>query len=191
MARLPIVLAPDPRLSAVAEPVACVDESIRCLMDDMLETMYAEEGCGLAANQVGVLKRVIVMDLQEPTQEQIEHASNKNVSNETSNGESKFIYQMANPEIVWSSEAEQTFEEGCLSIPEQRLTITRPDTVAVRYLDRNNEKKELEMSGFLAACVQHEIDHLDGILIYNRISPLKRSLVVRRLEKQKRVRESL
>ena len=190
MARLPIVLAPDSRLSTVAEPVACVDESIRCLMDDMLETMYAEDGCGLAANQVGVLKRVIVMDLQEPTQEQIEHASHENVSTETSNGNSQFIYQMANPEVVWCSQGQQTFEEGCLSVPEHRLAITRPETVAVRYLDRSNEKKELEMSGFLAACVQHEIDHLDGILIYNRISPLKRSLVMRRLEKQKRLRES-
>ena len=186
MARLPIVLAPDSRLSTVAEPVACVDDSIRCLMDDMLETMYAEEGCGLAANQVGVLKRVIVMDLQERT----EDTSNKNTSNEAFDVNSKLIYQMVNPEVVWCSQGQQTFEEGCLSIPEQRLTIARPDTVAVRYLDRSNEKKELEMSGYLAVCVQHEIDHLNGILMYDRISSLKRSLVVRRLEKQKRLRES-
>ena len=167
MARLPILVAPDPRLKVKAENVDKVDEEIRQLMDDMMETMHAANGIGLAAPQVGVKKRVLVMDIAKEDEE-------------------PNPIRMANPEIVWASEDEDLHEEGCLSLPEQFAEVIRPKAVRVRYLDYENEIRELDADDLLAVCVQHEMDHLDGTLFVDRISNLKRNMILRKLQKSRR-----
>lgn len=167
MAQLQIIIAPDPILKARAVPVTRVDTALIRLMDDMLETMYDAPGIGLAAPQVGVLKRVIVVDIAG--------------SEETPNP-----LCLVNPEITWQSETQHTFNEGCLSFPDQFSDVTRPSKCRVRYIDRNNTEQELAADGLLATCVQHEIDHLDGILFIDHISQLKRSIVMRKLAKWKK-----
>lgn len=167
MALLPIITAPDPRLKKVAAPVDAVDDEIRRLMDNMLETMYAAPGVGLAAPQVGVLKRVIVADVAR-------------------SGEPPQPMRMANPEIVEASAERAVFEEGCLSLPEHFAEVKRPEQVRVRFVDHENEIRELDMDGFLATCIQHEMDHLDGILFVDHISKLKRGMILRKLTKLKK-----
>ena len=167
MALLPIITAPDPRLKTVASRIDAADENIRRLMDDMLETMYAAPGVGLAAPQVGISKRVIVVDVART-------------------GDAPEPMQMANPEIIEASSERSTVEEGCLSLPEHFAEVKRPERVRVRYLDRENEIREQEMDGFLATCVQHEIDHLDGVLFVDHISGLKRGMIMRKLTKLKK-----
>lgn len=167
MARLPILVAPDPRLKAKAKPVEKVDDEIRKLMDDMLETMHAANGIGLAAPQVGVAKRVLVMDI-------------------AGKDEAPNPIRMANPEIVWASEDEELREEGCLSLPEQYAEVIRPTSVKVRYLDHQNEIREIEADGLLAVCVQHEMDHLDGTLFVDHLSNLKRNMILRKLQKARK-----
>lgn len=171
MARLPIIIAPDPRLKAKAEPVAKVDADIRRLMDDMLETMHGANGIGLAAPQVGVLKRVIVVDTAKKD-------------------EPPMRLRMANPEIVWASDDEVARDEGCLSFPDQFTEIRRPGKVRVRYLDHENEIREMEAEGLLAVCIQHEMDHLDGVLLVDRVSAVKRDMILRKLAKAKRLAEA-
>ncbi|MSO85792.1 MAG: peptide deformylase [Rhodospirillales bacterium] len=171
MAVLSIIIAPDPRLKEKARPVARVDAAIRRLMDDMLETMHAANGVGLAAPQVGVLKRAIVVD-----------TARKN--------EPPLRLRMANPEIVWASEEIVLRDEGCLSFPEQFAEVRRPARVRVRYLDHENKIRELEAEGLLAVCVQHEMDHLDGVLLVDRVSALKRNMILRKLAKAKRLAET-
>ena len=168
MALLPILTAPDPRLKKKSRPVGTVDEEVRRLMDDMLETMYAAPGIGLAAPQVGVLKRVIVLDVSDKDGPPAPHA-------------------LADPEVVWVSDHDNTHEEGCLSVAEHYADVVRPAEVRVRYLDRENEIRELEADGVLATCVQHEIDHLDGILFIDHISALKRNMILRKLLKEKKL----
>lgn len=168
MTVLPIILAPDPILKTKAMPVQTVDPEISQLMKDMLETMYLAPGIGLAATQIGVLKRVVVIDI-----------SKKDQLNEP--------ICMANPEIVWSSEEKVTREEGCLSLPEQYGEITRPNRIKLRYIDENNEKIVREASGLLATCIQHELDHLQGILFIDHLSSLKRNIILRRLKKLKKI----
>lgn len=167
MALLPIIVAPDPRLKKRCAPVAQVDDAIRRLMDDMLETMYDAPGIGLAAPQVGVLKRIIVVDVaaKEGPREPV---------------------QMVNPELVWASEEEASYEEGCLSLPEHYAEVERPASVKVRYLDREGETQEMEAEGLLATCVQHEMDHLEGLLFVDHISALKRKMILRKLIKAKK-----
>ena len=167
MARLPIIVAPDPFLKQIAKPVDLVDDNIRTLMHDMVETMYAANGIGLAAPQVGVSKRVIVLDVaaKEAPPEPI---------------------RMANPEIIDVSDQDKTYEEGCLSLPEQYAEVVRPEQVTIRYLDETNTVQEVKADGLFGTCVQHEIDHLDGILFVDHISSLKRSMILRRLRKSKR-----
>lgn len=167
MARLPILVAPDPRLKTRAEAVETVDAEIRQLMDDMLETMYSANGIGLAAPQVGVNKRVLVIDVAREDEEP------------------KPI-RMANPEIIWASEDEELREEGCLSLPEQFAEVVRPTAVRVRYLDYENEIRELDGDGILGICVQHEMDHLEGTLFVDRLSSLKRNMILRKLQKARR-----
>ncbi len=171
MARLPIIIAPDPRLKAKAELVAKVDADIRRLMDDMLETMHGANGIGLAAPQVGVLKRVIVVDTAKKD-------------------EPPMRLRMANPEIVWASDDEVARDEGCLSFPDQFTEIRRPGKVRVRYLDHENEIREMEAEGLLAVCIQHEMDHLDGVLLVDRVSAVKRDMILRKLAKAKRLAEA-
>jgi len=167
MATLPILVAPDPRLKLKAAPVARVDAPVRQLMDDMLATMYAAPGIGLAAPQVGVAQRVLVIDI-------------------TPEGEEKKPLLMANPEIVWASDDDTEQNEGCLSVPEHYADVVRPAEVKVRYLDRNDEAQELHATGLLSTCVQHEMDHLEGILFIDRISSLRRNMILRKLLKTRR-----
>ncbi len=167
MALLPILTAPDPRLKKKAKPVAKVDEGVRTLMADMLETMYAAPGIGLAAPQVGVASRVIVLDVARE-------------------GEPKAPMKLVNPEIVWASDDDASYEEGCLSVPEHYAEVARPAAVRIRYLDYENEIREIEASGLLATCLQHEIDHLDGILFIDRLTALKRNIILRKLLKAKK-----
>jgi peptide deformylase len=168
MAQLPIITAPDPRLKIKARPVPAVDNKVRRLMDDMLDTMYGAIGIGLAAPQVGQASRVIVLDVARE-------------------GEKPQPLQLANPEILWRSPELTTGNEGCLSLPEHYAEVTRPAKIRLRYLDYQNEIREIEASGLLAMCLQHEIDHLDGVLFVDHISSLKRGMILRKLAKAKRI----
>ena len=167
MAQLPIIVAPDPRLNQPCEKVASVDADLVRLMDDMLETMYAAPGIGLAAPQVGVLKRIVVID----------------VSKDADNPKPM---QLVNPEIVWASDELADYEEGCLSLPDHYSQVTRPARVRVSYMDRTGETQEIEADGLLAVCLQHEMDHLEGVLFVDHISKLKRNVILRKLQKSKK-----
>jgi peptide deformylase len=151
-------------LKAKSEPVEAVDDGLRALMDDMLETMYAAPGIGLAAVQVGVPKRVIVMDL----------------SRDENAKEPRFF---VNPEIVWSSEETAPYEEGCLSVPEIYDQVERPARVRLRYLDYKGQPVEEEADGLYAVCIQHEMDHLEGVLFIDHLSRLKRERAVAKVKK--------
>jgi peptide deformylase len=167
MSVLPIITAPDPRLKLKAKPVRAVDDGIRRLMDDMLETMYRAPGIGLAAPQVGVTKRVLVLDV-------------------SADGEPPAPLKIANPELLWRSEELATYSEGCLSLPEHYADVTRPAEIKLRYLDYQNEIRELHAKGLLATVIQHEMDHLEGTLFVDHISALKRNIILRKLAKAKR-----
>ncbi|HXS41221.1 MAG TPA: peptide deformylase [Stellaceae bacterium] len=167
MAILPIITAPDSRLNRRAQRVEKVDDSVRRLMDDMLETMYQAPGIGLAAPQVGVLKRIIVVDCAKAD-------------------EKPQPYKIANPEILWRSTEMLVNNEGCLSLPEHYADVERPAEIKLRYLDEQNEIRELHAKGLLATCIQHEIDHLEGLLFVDHISALKRNIILRKLAKTKR-----
>ncbi len=167
MAVLPILIAPDPRLKRRAEPVETVDDAVRSLMDTMLETMHANRGVGLAAPQVGVAKRVIVVDVaaaEDPPDP----------------------YAMANPELVWQSDDAVVAEEGCLSLPDQYAEVERPGRIRVRYLDRAGAVQELDADGLLARCIQHEMDHLSGVLFVDHLSLVRRNIILRKLQKAKK-----
>jgi peptide deformylase len=168
MAIRDILEVPDPRLTRAAAPVERIDDELQQLLDDMLETMYAAPGIGLAAPQVGVLKRVFVADLGEE-------------------GARAPLF-IINPELVWRSEASNVAEEGCLSLPQQYGEVSRASEVRVRYLDRKGLEREIAADGLLARCLQHEMDHLDGILFTDHLSALKRALILRKLAKAKRTR---
>jgi peptide deformylase len=167
MAKLNIIIAPDPRLKVRCKPVEKVDVTARRLMDDMLETMYAAPGIGLAAPQVGVARRVLVVDVARE-------------------GAPPEPYRMANPEVVWVSNEDAVYNEGCLSLPEHYADVTRPAAVRVRYLDHGNEMREVEATGILATCLLHEMDHLDGVLFVDHLSALKRNMILRKLVKAKK-----
>ncbi|MBV9863253.1 MAG: peptide deformylase [Alphaproteobacteria bacterium] len=169
MAILPIITAPDPRLKIKAKLVPVVDAKVRRLMDDMLETMYHAIGIGLAAPQVGAGHRVLVLDVARE-------------------GEPPQPLRLANPEILWRSEEQAVANEGCLSLPEHYSEVTRAAEIRLRYLDHENEVREIDAKGLLATCLQHEIDHLDGVLFVDRISSLKRDMILRKLSKAKRSR---
>ena len=164
----PILIHPNPKLKKVCEPVLEIDDALIELSDDMLETMYHAPGIGLAAPQIGVLNRIIVMDCEK------DDAANR-----------KPIV-MINPEIVYSSDEESTYEEGCLSIPEQFAEIKRPTSVQVRRLDTNGTEQEQEFQGLWSTCVQHEIDHLNGKLFIDYLGTIKRQLITRKMQKFKR-----
>ncbi len=168
MAVLDIIIAPDPRLKITTKAVAKVDGGVRRLMDDMLETMHAANGIGLAAPQVGDKRRVIVVDVAG------EDAEPDPV-------------QMANPELLWVSDEMHNQEEGCLSLPEHYAEVERHDAIRVRYLDYGGESREREVDGVLATCIQHEMDHLEGILFVDHISFLKRNMILRKLSKTKKM----
>ncbi|MBI1209786.1 MAG: peptide deformylase [Azospirillum sp.] len=167
MTILPILIAPDPRLKLKAKPVVEVDRRIVRLMDDMLETMYANKGIGLAAPQVDVRERVIVADVAEK-------------------GEPRQPIWLANPEVVEASPDLVPGSEGCLSLPDHYADVIRPSWVRIRYLDRDGVCREMAADGLLSICLQHEIDHLDGILFVDHVSLLKRNMILRKLQKAKR-----
>jgi peptide deformylase len=169
MAQLSIITAPDPRLKIKARPVPAVDAQVRRLMDNMLDTMYQAIGIGLAAPQVGQSSRVIVLDVARE-------------------GDKPQPIKLANPEILWSSPELVTFSEGCLSLPEHYADVTRSAEVRLRYLDQENEIREMHAKGLLATCLQHEIEHLDGILFVDHLSLVKRGMILRKLAKAKRSR---
>ncbi|WP_299368072.1 peptide deformylase [uncultured Tateyamaria sp.] len=165
-----IILHPDPRLKKTSAPVADLSDALRSLADDMLETMYDAPGIGLAAPQVGVLDRLIVLDCVKL------------------DSEAPRPLIMFNPEIVAASDEQNVYEEGCLSIPEQFADVTRPRMVQVRWIDRDGNEQTEEMDGLWATCVQHEIDHLDGKLFIDHLKPLKRQMITRKMVKLKRER---
>lgn len=167
MALLPIIVAPDPRLKVKATPVETVDSEVRTLLDDMLETMYAAPGVGLAAPQIGVTRRVIVVD-----------AADRN--------EPPAPLKLVNPEVIWASDDLSSYEEGCLSVPDHYDDVVRPARVRVRYLDETGTSKELDADGLLAVVLQHEIDHLNGTLFVDHLSSLKRNMILRKLTKGKK-----
>jgi len=166
---LKVVTAPNPILSKRSEEIAEVNDDIRQFMDDMVETMRASDGVGLAAVQVGILKRILVLDLQ----------------NDDSNDRPKGFYPlcMANPKIIQKSEEMVVAMEGCLSLPEQRIEVARPKKIKVEYLDYNNQKQVLEDDDWLARVIQHEMDHLDGRLLIDYLSNLKHDIALRKLTK--------
>ncbi|NBX03849.1 MAG: peptide deformylase [Alphaproteobacteria bacterium] len=174
MAILPILIAPDPILKTKSERIDTIDESIRQLAADMFETMYNEEGIGLAAVQVGVLKRILVTDVTWRTREEM---------GDIESGEQ---YVLINPEIIEDSGDEHVYKEGCLSLPSQFSEVTRPSEVRVRYQDLDGKSQEQTFDGLLATCIQHEIDHLNGIIFVDHISSVKRDMILRKLTKQKR-----
>ena len=169
MSLLPIIIAPDQRLKRPALPVDSVNSEVRSLMDNMLETMYEAPGIGLAAPQVGVSARVLVIDI--------------NMNDKGMPGEPLLV---ANPKLIWTSKELNTTEEGCLSLPAQYSKIERPAKIRVAFTDQDNQTKEVEADGLLAACLQHEMDHLDGVLFVDHLSRLKRNMILKKLAKNKR-----
>jgi peptide deformylase len=167
----PILTAPDPRLQAVSVDVQKVDAEIRKLVDDMAESMYAADGIGLAAIQIGVAKRVLVIDLDQKEGK-------------------KNPVAYINPKILWASEETAVFEEGCLSVPEIWDDVERPARIKCEYLDRDGNKQLLEADGMLATCLQHEMDHLNGVLFIDHLSRLKKSMAIRKLTKAKKLKAS-
>ena len=168
MAKLDILLHPDPRLKKVADPVGEITDDVRALADDMLSTMYDAPGIGLAAPQVGVLKRMLVMDC---------------VKDE---GAEARPMVLINPEVTWASDEKNTYEEGCLSIPDHYADVVRPAEVKVAWTTLDGERTEEQFDGLWATCVQHEIDHLNGKLFIDYLTGLKRQLITRKMQKLKR-----
>ena len=162
-----ILTEPDPVLRKKCEPLEKVDADTKKLMDDMLETMYAAPGIGLAAVQVGILKRLIVIDISKAE-------------------EKKNPIFLINPQIIYQSEKTSVYEEGCLSLPGQYAEIERPAECTLKYIDYNGQEKELKADGLLATCVQHEVDHLNGILFIDYLSKLKKDMIIKKLVKQKK-----
>ena len=166
MSKKKIVIEPDPILRKKSEPLENVDTDLKKLMDDMLETMYAAPGIGLAAVQIGILKRLVVIDI--------------------SKDEKKNPLFLINPEITFKSKITSSYEEGCLSLPGQFAEIERPAECHVNYIDYNGKAKNLKANGLLATCIQHEIDHLNGILFIDYLSKLKRDMIIKKLIKNKK-----
>ena len=158
-----IITVPDPLLKSISKPVDKVNNDIKNLINDMCETMYNAPGIGLAAVQIGIPLRVVVVDI--------------------SKGEEKKPHFFVNPNIVWRSDKTSTYEEGCLSIPNQFAEIERPESCRVEYLDLNNQIKEIEVSGLLSTCIQHEIDHLNGVLFIDYLSKLKKNIIIKKVTK--------
>ena len=166
----PILIHPDPRLKKICEPITDFSDELKHIAEDMLATMYEAPGIGLAGPQIGLLKRLIVLDCVKDRDQPPRPLA------------------MINPEVVWSSEATSIYEEGCLSIPEQYAEVTRPSEVRVRWQDVAGRTEEEHFTGLWATCVQHEIDHLNGKLFIDYLTPLRRQLITRKMEKLKRER---
>ena len=162
-----IVIEPDPILRKISQPIETVNNETKKLLDDMLETMYAAPGIGLAAVQVGILKRIIVIDISKEK-------------------EKKNPLFLINPEIIFKSEKTSSYEEGCLSLPGHFAEIERPSECRVTYIDYNGKKRELKANGILSTCIQHEVDHLNGVLFIDYLSKLKKDMIIKKLIKYKK-----
>lgn len=169
MAVRPVLIAPDPRLKQVSKPVEVVDDSIRTLMDDMLDSMYHANGIGLAAIQIGEPLRVLVIDL-------------------AGGDEDPNPLYFVNPEIYDTTEEQATYEEGCLSVPDQYASVKRPAQCRVKYLDYDGQPQDMHCEGLLATCLQHEMDHLEGVLFVDHLSSIKRNMILRKVQKAQRSR---
>ena len=167
----PLIILPDPILRQVSKPIETIDSEVKKLADDMLETMYDAPGIGLAAIQIGVARRMLVLDVSKE-------------------GEDKKPLVFINPEVVVSSDARSVYEEGCLSIPDYYAEVERPAGITVKHLDRDGKEQVTEADGLLATCLQHEIDHLNGVLFIDHISKLKREMVIRKFTKAAKMRGS-
>ena len=183
MAILPILEVPDPRLKTISTPVTEFDEGLKKLVEDMFDTMYDAPGIGLAAIQVGVPKRILVIDLQEPAEYDHEHGEHCNHDHEVVRNPRIFI----NPEILDPSEDYSTYTEGCLSVPDQFAEVERPARIRARWQDLDGNVHEEEMEGLMATCLQHEIDHLNGVLFIDHISRLKRERVIKKFQKAQKL----
>jgi len=164
MTMLDIINVPDPLLKTLSEPVEKVDDTLRQLMDNMLDTMYGAPGIGLAAIQVGVARRVIVLDVE-------------------GDDETKKPLYFVNPEVVWESPEISVYNEGCLSVPDHYAEVERPASVKIKYLDYDGKAQEQQVDGLLSTCIQHEIDHLDGIVFIDYLSRLKRNMIIKKVQK--------
>jgi peptide deformylase len=182
---LPLIIAPDPILKKISKPVEKVDNELREFMNDMVATMYSERGIGLAAVQVGVLKRVLVMDLEYEFEEHDHHHHDHHGCGgiHVNNTNPRFFI---NPEIMEFSKECATYNEGCLSFPDARSQVIRPQIVKVKYLDQSGKEIIEEMDGLLATCIQHEIDHLNGITFVDHISKVKRDMILNKMKKLKK-----
>jgi peptide deformylase len=176
MTVLPIVIAPDARLKTRSQPVTQITPDIHQLMDDMLDTMYAARGIGLSAVQVGVLKRIIVVDTEWRESEDGKPAERKPI-------------RMINPEIIGETEDLNLYTEGCLSFPGQYSEVERPEAVRVRYLDEHGKEQVIEADGLLATCIQHEIDHMNGVVFVDHLSRVKRDVILRKVQKARKMQE--
>jgi peptide deformylase len=182
MAIRPIIEAPDPRLRTISKPVEQVTDAHRALIGDMFETMYDAPGIGLAAIQVGVAERILVIDLQRPKEP---------VTEETDPETIEYVREprvFINPEVIWASDELSVYSEGCLSVPEQFADVNRPARIRARWLDEQGVAHEDELDGLMATCLQHEMDHLNGVLFIDHLSKLKRDMLLKKLEKARRGR---
>ena len=178
---LPLILAPNPILKKVSQPVETIDDALRQFMRDMVSTMYSEHGVGLAAVQVGVLQRVLVIDVDYEIEDHHHHHDHHGCGGiHVANTNPRFFI---NPEIIESSEDCVPYNEGCLSFPEMRSEVIRPESVKVKFLDENGKEVVEEMEGLLATCIQHEIDHLNGITFVDHISKIKRDMILNKMKK--------
>ena len=178
MSRLPIIEVPDPLLRAQSAPVERVDDELRGLIADMFETMYEAPGIGLAAVQVAVPRRLLVIDLQEPESDEEDAPAVRDP------------HVFINPEILHRSDARKIYNEGCLSIPDQYAEIERPDIVRARWIDQNGKEQEGEFDGLMSVCLQHEVDHLNGVLFIDHLSRLKREMIVKKVVKARKDRQA-
>ena len=193
MTILPILVAPDPFLKQVSQPVAKVTDELRALMDDMLETMYDAPGIGLAAIQIGVAKRILVIDLGKPkskdedddAEDREETAAEIKERLDAAKRDRRPMY-FINPEITWASEDYVVCEEGCLSVPDLYEEVERPAEVKVKFLDYHGKLQEIHAEGMLAVCLQHEMDHLEGVLFIDHLSRLKRQMILKKLAKSRK-----
>jgi peptide deformylase len=178
---LPLIISPDPLLKKVSKPIEKIDDALRQLMNDMVSTMYSERGIGLAAVQVGALKRLLVIDVDYETDENEHHHDHGTCGGiHVKNTNPRFFI---NPEIINFSKELSHYNEGCLSFPSARSEVVRPKKVKVKYLDYHGEEKTETMDGLLATCIQHEIDHLNGITFVDHISKLKRDVILNKMKK--------
>lgn len=186
---LPLVIAPDKRLKQVSKPVDKVDDVLRKFMDDMVTTMYSENGLGLAAVQVGVLKRVLVMDVDYKVDDHAHHHHDHHGCGgiHVSNTNPRYF---VNPEIIEKSEESNSYNEGCLSFPGARAEVVRPESVRVKFLDYDGKPQIVNLDGLMATCIQHEIDHLNGVTFVDHISKLKRDLILKKMQKIKNLEKN-